>query len=241
MKDRRINKASLVESIRAGLIVSCQAMYRESPSNSPDFLARMAIAACRGGACCIRANEPDNIKAVREAVTVPVIGLFKDTMPGYEVYITPTLDHARAVVAAGADIVALDGTKRPRPGDISLADIVRLVHSDLGALVMLDISTYEEGIAAGKLGADIISTTLSGYTEYSPKLEGPDFQLVERLSKDSKVPVVAEGRFDSPDCVRAAFDAGAFAVVVGRAITDPEHITRQYVNAISREESADCR
>lgn len=235
MKECEVDGEAIVKSMRGGLIVSCQAMYRESPSNTPDFLARMAIAAERGGACSIRANEPRNIKAIRRAIDIPIIGLFKDTIPEYEVYITPTFEHAKAVAAAGADIIALDGTMRRRPGKLVLVEIVDKIHKDLGKLVMLDISTYEEGIAAYELGADIVSTTLSGYTEYSKQIEGPDLQLVKNLAQDSRLPVIAEGRFDSPVSVQAAFDSGAFAVVVGRAITDPEHITRQYVDAISEE------
>ncbi|MEA4882992.1 MAG: N-acetylmannosamine-6-phosphate 2-epimerase [Clostridia bacterium] len=224
-------EAPVLDRLQGGLIVSCQAMYSDSPTNSPAVLCAMAAAACRGGACGIRANRPENIRAVRSAVAVPLIGLFKDSMPGHDVYITPTFEHARLVAEAGADIVALDGTARPHPGELDMATVVRRIHEDLGKLVMLDISTYEEGLEAEGLGADIVSTTLAGYTAYSRQFDGPDLDLVVRLSAACRIPVVAEGRFEHPDQVRVAMQAGAFAVVVGRAITDPEHITASYVEA----------
>ena len=159
---------------------------------------------------------------------------YKETTPGYDVYITPTFEHAKLVVEAGAQIVALDGTLRERPGSEDLETLVERIREELGAQVMLDVSTLEEGLFGADLQADLISTTLSGYTSYSPKQEGPDLSLVRDLARRVKVPIVAEGRIASPDEVRAAFEAGAFAVVVGRAITDPESITRRYVAATRR-------
>ncbi|NPV52437.1 MAG: N-acetylmannosamine-6-phosphate 2-epimerase [Firmicutes bacterium] len=233
--DKLLDRArKVLEQLRGGLIVSCQATYSDSPANSPDFLARMAQAAVRGGARGIRANRPENIRAIRRAVEVPIIGLYKESIPGYEVYITPTFEHARLVVEAGADIVALDGTLRDRPGPEDLGAIVRRIRTELGAMVMLDISTIEEGLKAAALSPDLISTTLSGYTSYSPRLDGPDLRLVWSLAARSDIPVVAEGRIESPEQVRAAFEAGAFAAVVGRAITDPEGITRRYAAAAEK-------
>lgn len=231
---RTEGSAAVLEQLRDGLIVSCQAMYSDSPTNTPDFLARMAQAAVRGGARGIRANMPRNIRAIKQAVDVSIIGLYKETTPGYDVYITPTFEHAKLVVEAGARIVALDGTLRERPGSEDLETLVERIREELGALVMLDVSTLEEGLFGADLQADLISTTLSGYTSYSPKQEGPDLSLVRDLTRRVKVPIVAEGRIASPDEVRAAFEAGAFAVVVGRAITDPESITRRYVAATRR-------
>lgn len=225
---------SILAQLEGGLIVSCQATYEGSPISSPNILAAMAVAAFRGGARGIRANKPENIRAIRSAVPIPLIGLFKDSIPGHDVYITPTFEHARLVAEAGADIIALDGTARPHPSNLDIGTIVRKIHEELGKLVMLDISTYEEGLEAERLGADLISTTLSGYTPYTRHTDGPDLELVKHLASACKVPVVAEGRFQSPEQVRLAMQAGAFAVVVGRAITDPEHITARYVEVLNK-------
>lgn len=228
------SKTSILSQLQGGLIVSCQAMYEDSPTNSSAVLTAMAVAAYRGGACCIRVNRPENIRAIRSVVHIPLIGLFKDSMPGHDVYITPTLEHARLVAEAGADIIAIDGTARPHPGELDTGTVVRKIHEELGKLVMLDISTYEEGLEAERLGADLVSTTLSGYTPYSRQLDGPDLDLVKRLSGACKIPVIAEGRFECPSQARLAIEAGAFSVAVGRAITDPEHITARYVEAVSK-------
>ena len=231
----RHGKASanaLVGSLRGGLIVSCQA--REGwPLRDAGIMAAMARAAETGGACAIRANAPEDIAAIRAVVDLPIIGLWKQDIPGYQVYITPTLSAARAVQAAGADIVALDATQLPHPDGRGAADLIAAVRSEMGALVMADISTLEEGIAAAAAGADLISTTLSGYTLYSAQLEGPDLELVRALSRAVSVPVVAEGRIRTPEEARAALDAGAYAVVVGTAITRPETITERFVRALS--------
>lgn len=227
-------RPSCLAQLQGGLIVSCQAMYEESPTNSPGILSAIAVAAYRGGACGIRANLPENIRAIRSAVPIPIIGLFKDQTPGHEVYITPTFEHARLVAEAGADIIALDGTARPHPGNLHMATVVRRIHEELGKLVMLDISTYEEGLEAERLGADLVSTTLSGYTPYSRWQNSPDLDLVSCLSADCRIPVVAEGRFECPSHVARAMQLGAYAVVVGRAITDPEHITSRFVQALGK-------
>ena len=193
-------------------------------------MARMALAAWQGGAVGIRANTPDDIRAIRSAVPLPVIGLFKAGEA--EVYITSTLEHARAVVAAGAAIVALDATSRPRPDGRSLGEVISALHAEFGVPVMADISTVEEALAAEALGADVVSTTLSGYTSYSSQSKEPDLALVAELAARLTVPVVAEGRIGTPAQARAALDAGAFAVVVGAAITRPQWITAQFVAGI---------
>ena len=193
-------------------------------------MARMALAAWQGGAVGIRANTPDDIRAIRSAVPLPVIGLFKAGEA--DVYITPTLEHARAVVAAGTHIVALDATSRPRPDGRSLGEVIAALHAESGALVMADISTVGEALAAETLGAVVVSTTLSGYTPYSPQGKVPDLAPVAELATRLTVPVVAEGRIGTPAQARAALDSGAFAVVVGAAITRPQWITAQFVAGI---------
>jgi putative N-acetylmannosamine-6-phosphate epimerase len=220
----------IIERLRGGLIVSCQALDDE-PLHGGEIMARMALAAWQGGAVGIRANSPEDIRAIRMLVPLPLIGLYKDGTEG--VYITPTLDHARAVARAGADIVALDGTSRPRPKGEQLATIVAAIHGECGKPVLADVSTLDEGLAAEAAGADVVSTTLSGYTPYSPRQAGPDLELVHALAARLAVPVIAEGRIRTPTEARAALEAGALAVVVGGAITRPQIITASFVAGLS--------
>jgi N-acylglucosamine-6-phosphate 2-epimerase len=225
--------APALAALRGGLVVSCQALPNE-PLFGSAIMARLAIAAREGGAVGIRANTPQDVRAIREAVPdLPLIGLWKVVLPGWEdVYITPRVEDAVAVADAGADIIALDATLRPHP-EGNAADLIRAVKEHTGKLVMADIDNEASAIAAADAGADVISTTLSGYTADSPNLPGPDLDLVRRLAAlRLPVPFVAEGRIHSPEDARAALDAGAFAVVVGGAITRPQQIARRFAEAL---------
>ncbi|MBP0457638.1 N-acetylmannosamine-6-phosphate 2-epimerase [Streptomyces montanisoli] len=215
--------------LRGGLVVSCQARAG-LPLHGPHHMTAMARAAVDGGAVGIRAEGTDDVRAIRTAVELPVIGLWKTDDPG--VFITPTPAHAIAVAEAGADIVAADATARPRPDGGDFAGTVAAVHR-LGRLVMADVATVEEGLAAQEAGADMVSTTLSGYTDGGTPPLDPDIGLVARLAGRLTVPVFAEGRIHSPAQARAALDAGAWAVVVGTAITAPQWITAQFAGALS--------
>jgi putative N-acetylmannosamine-6-phosphate epimerase len=219
----------LLAPLKGGLIVSCQALPGE-PLFGAEIMACMAVAAWQGGAVGIRANGPDDIRAIHRRVPLSLIGLYKEGTQG--VYITPTMRHARAVAEAGANIIALDATPRPRPGGERLADILGGIHDELGCLALADVSTLDEGLAAQAAGADLVSTTLSGYTPNSPRLAGPDLDLVAALAAQLQVPLLAEGRIRTPDEARAALDAGAYAVVVGGAITRPQWITGQFAGAL---------
>ncbi|MBE0070069.1 N-acetylmannosamine-6-phosphate 2-epimerase [Thermoanaerobacterium thermosaccharolyticum] len=224
----------VLDDIKKGLIVSCQALSNE-PLHSPLIMAKMAKAAEMGGAVAIRANGFEDIKAIRREVKLPIIGLIKKNYEGYKPYITPTIEEVSAVVKAGADIVAIDATKLIKPGDISTKDLLREIKKLYpNILVMADISTYNEGIEAENLGFDIVSTTLSGYTDYSPKIDGPDFELIERLAKELKVPLIAEGRIWTPEEAIKALELGAYAVVVGTAITRPQEITKRFTDSIRK-------
>lgn len=210
-----------------GLIVSCQARA-DNPLHGPVFMGAMALAARDGGAKGLRANGPADIRAVKGA-DLPVIGIHKVFSDEYPVYITPDFDAAAAIVEAGAEIVALDCTMRLRNGE-SPEVLVRRIREELKAEVFADISTFEEGVAAADWGATYVATTLSGYTEYTePKPEFPDLELLEKLSKRLSVPVVAEGRYNTPEWVKRGFEAGAHAVVVGTMITNPREITKMFV------------
>ena len=211
----------------SGLIVSCQARA-DNPLHGPQFMGAMALAARDGGAVGLRANGPDDIAAVM-AAGLPVIGIHKVFSDDYPVYITPDFAAAEAIVKAGAQIVALDCTERPRNGEHPRV-LVRRIKEELGAEVFADISTVDEGLAAADWGATYVASTLSGYTEATqPKPEAPDLKLLETLARRLSLPVVAEGRYNTPALVRQGFDAGAHAVVVGTMITNPREITRMFV------------
>lgn len=223
----RPRATDILDSLRGGLIVSCQA-YPGEPMRDPETMTRVARAVVEGGATAVRAQGLDDLRAMRAVLDVPLIGLWKDGDAG--VYITPSVEHALAVARTGAEIVAIDATLRPRPDGSSFADACARVHEE-GALVMADCATLEDGIAAAEAGADIVGTTLAGYTPAREKTSGPDLELVAALAGELAVPVVAEGRIHTPGDAVAAFRAGAFAVVVGTAITHPTSITSWFVEA----------
>lgn len=230
-----MTNSSLIDYLRGELIVSCQALPDE-PLFGAHHMAAMARAAQAGGAVAIRANSPVDIAAIREAVGLPIIGLFKEDVPGFEVRITPTLDHARQVALAGAEIVAFDATSRLHPEGVSVDSMVEFIHSQLGRLALADVSTLAEGLVAAEAGADFVAPTLSGYTAYSPSQPGPDFVLLELLVAQLKplgIPVIAEGRISTPGQAVRVLALGAHAVVVGSAITRPQWITAQFFEALN--------
>jgi N-acylglucosamine-6-phosphate 2-epimerase len=228
-----IKMNSMLEKLKGKLIVSCQALEGE-PLFVPGYMGKMALAARMGGAAGIRANSPQDIRDIKNEVDLPVIGIWKVVSEGSDVYITPTMKEARAVYEAGAEIIAVDSTFRKNVEGKYAWELIREIKKELPVLVMADVSTFEEGVSAEKVGADIISTTLSGYTSYSPKLEGPDFDLIRKLSEKVKIPVMAEGRIWTVEDAQKALELGAYAIIVGGAITRPAQITERYVKAISK-------
>jgi N-acylglucosamine-6-phosphate 2-epimerase len=225
----------LLASLEGGLIVSCQAAPG-SPLDSPETLAAMAKCANEAGAAGIRANHGANIAAISKLVRLPVIGIKKREVPEFEVYITPEWKDVLEVAKAGAKIIALDATARPRPGHEDFRALAKRIHEELGLMVMADISTLEEGKKAHEDGADIVATTMSGYTPYTlDRYElGPDLELVQELAKALDCPVICEGRISTPAQAGSALSAGAYAVVVGTAITAPTWIAEQFVNEMRR-------
>ncbi len=221
----------ILKQLRHGLIVSCQAKIG-SPLRDSKMMAAMAQAAEQAGAVGIRADGPADIEAIRGVVKIPIIGIYKQELPGTDVYITPTFESVQAVVAAGADLVALDATARPRPGDLTATELIRCCQTELGVPVMADISTMPEGIAAAEAGADLVATTLVGYTPDSRHLSPPNFELIHQLVITVATPVVVEGHISTPAEARRALDLGAYAVVVGAAITQPDQITRRFVGVM---------
>jgi len=229
---RAAQVAALAAQVRGRLIVSCQALAGE-PLHGAEIMARMAVAAAAGGAAAIRANSPADIAAIAAAVKLPIIGLYKDDIPGYPVYITPTLRHAVEVAEAGAAVIAIDATARPRPEPGTLADFIARIHAATGLPVLADVATAAEGVAAAEAGADMVSTTMSGYTDDSPKQRGPDLALVAELAARLRVPLLAEGRYRTPAQAAQALAAGATAVVIGGAITRPQEIARLFVEDLA--------
>ncbi|MCD2441249.1 N-acetylmannosamine-6-phosphate 2-epimerase [Agromyces sp. SYSU K20354] len=235
-----VEPSDLTARLRGGLIVSCQA-YPGEPMRDPNTMAQVARAAVDGGAVGIRLQGIGDIRAAAD-LEVPVIGLWKDGADG--VFITPTLEHARAVADAGADVVALDGTRRPRPDGLTLAETIAALRETHDVLVMADCGSLDDAIAAEAAGADLLGTTLAGYTGERPKTDGPDLELVAQVAARCERPIIAEGRIHTPDAAAAAIEAGATAVCVGTAITHPSSITSWFVAALdarpdaSQEDSA---
>ncbi|MEY9867997.1 N-acetylmannosamine-6-phosphate 2-epimerase [Peribacillus sp. RS7] len=228
-----MDKKNVLESIKNGLIVSCQAR-RGWPMYGADIMGALSKAAEKGGAVGIRATGPENIKAIKKVTKLPVLGIHKQWIDECEVYITPTYESAISIIEAGASIVALDGTQRKRPHGETVERIIGKIHSEHpNILVMADCATFEEGLIAEKFGADIISTTLCGYTEETKYVKEVDYDLIRKLSSALKIPIIAEGHIHTKDHARKAIESGAFAVVVGTAITRPEIITKRFVDELN--------
>lgn len=223
-----INK---IKTLQNGLIVSCQAPT-ESPLHNPLVIAAMAQASINQGAIAVRIDTPAHIEAVRQQnPTTIIIGLWKQQLPGYEVYITPQFAQAARVAVAGADIIAIDATQRQRPEGETVETIIAQIHSELGKLVMADVDTIENAIAAKLAGADFIGTTLYGYTNQTKNLTPPGFELLTELVK-LNVPAICEGGIASPQMAKAALNLGAYAVVVGTAITGIDLQVKAYQQAL---------
>lgn len=219
---------------KGALVVSCQARA-DNPLHGPVHMSAMALAAEAGGAKGVRANGVEDVAAIRAVTNLPIIGISKVWDDRFPVYITPDFDNASRIAQAGADIIGIDATPRLRNGE-PFERLIARIRSELGKEVFADISTLDEGRVAHAFGATYIATTLSGYTEETAatKSDGPDLELLSALVAAVPVPVVAEGRFDTPDFVAAAFERGAHAVVVGTAITNPREITKKFVHATRR-------
>lgn len=227
-----MTRKEILDAIRGRLIVSCQALEDE-PLHGSGIMARMAYAAMLGGAGGIRANSTEDIRAIRELVNLPLIGIIKREYPGSEVYITPTMEEVDRLAEAGAEIIAADATARERPAGESLAAFFRRVREKYPhQLFMADCSTVEEGVAAAAMGFDLVGTTLSGYTPHTRGRKLPDYAMMERLVREAGVPVIAEGGIWTPEQLRRAMDCGVHAAVVGTAITRVKNITERFVAAL---------
>jgi len=249
-----MDKSVFFQRIKGGVIVSCQSgvalkgleLFEDynTEFSDPACMAAMARAAAAGGAVGIRTNLR-YVDIIREATPgLPIIGLEKIICFENDMRITPTMDEVSALVDAGADAVAIDCTHRPRLDDLSVAEFISRIKGTFDVLVFADISTLEEGLAAAKSGADVVVTTLAGYTPYSIESAGlagspsdpPAYKIIEELAKVCSVPVVAEGRFRTPDQAVKALRLGAHAVVVGGAISIPRYATERFAKAMREQE-----
>ena len=222
----------ILDTIRGGLIVSCQALENE-PLHSSYIMQRMAVAAMYGGAVGIRANSVSDILEIRKEVKLPVIGIIKRVYDDSDVYITPSMKEVDELMTVRPEIIALDATKRMRPGKRSLEDFFAEVRAKYPEQIfMADCSTLEEGLNAAKIGFDILGTTLSGYTSYAKGSELPNMELIQQLVESGEKPVIAEGGIWTPEQLKHILGTGVLAAVVGTAITRPMEITKRFVNAI---------
>lgn len=236
-----MKKDQLIKSIRHQLIVSCQAVPGE-PLYLEDgtIMPLMARAAKMAGSPMIRTSSVRDVIAVKKETGLPVIGLIKIQYEGFDRYITPTMLEVDQLVEAGADVIALDCTDQRRGDGSTIEQYMMKVREKYpDQILMADISTYEEGVRAWKLGMDLVGTTMSGYTPQSPKLEGPDYKLVRLLAETLTIPVIGEGRVHAPEEAAHMLQAGAWAVVVGGAITRPLEIAQRFVHAIQAAEEID--
>ncbi|MCS4585660.1 N-acetylmannosamine-6-phosphate 2-epimerase [Clostridium perfringens] len=221
----------MLDVVKGNLIVSCQALSDE-PLHSSFIMGRMAIATKQGGAAAIRAQGVNDINEIKEVTKLPIIGIIKRNYDDSEIYITPTMKEVDELLKTDCEMIALDATKRKkRPNGENVKDLVDAIHAK-GRLAMADISTLEEGIEAEKLGFDCVSTTLSGYTPYSKQSNSVDFELLEELVKTVKIPVICEGRINTPEELKKALDLGAYSAVVGGAITRPQQITKRFTDIL---------
>ncbi|MGK8542329.1 N-acetylmannosamine-6-phosphate 2-epimerase [Enterobacter cloacae] len=225
---------TVLDTLKGKLVVSCQALENE-PLHSPFIMSRMALAARQGGAAAIRANSVVDIEAIKEQVTLPVIGIIKREYPDSEVFITATMKEVDELMTVSPAIIALDATDRARPGGESLATLVTRIHTRYpSVLLMADIATVDEAVTAQALGFDCVGTTLYGYTAQTAghALPDDDCQFLKAVLAAVTVPVVAEGNVDTPERAARCLALGAHMVVVGGAITRPQQITERFMAAI---------
>ena len=222
----------VLDAIRGGIIVSCQAVPTDS-TYGPAIMTAFALAARRGGAVGIRANGEADVAAIKEATGLPVIGIWKRLCAdGLGHIITPTVEDAVRLQRAGADIIAADVSDRPRPGGLDARTLIARIRAETGLPFMADCASLEQALRAQDAGADIAATTLADSPDLGPYQ--PDLELLSEMTQTLCIPVIAEGRYWDPADVAKAFEAGALAVVIGSAVTRPWLITQRYVAASPR-------
>ncbi|XTZ12398.1 MAG: N-acetylmannosamine-6-phosphate 2-epimerase [cyanobacterium endosymbiont of Rhopalodia inflata] len=204
---------------QSSLLVSCQSPIN-SPLHDPKIIAAIAKASINQGAKGIRVDTPSHVKAVRKLLpNIPIIGLWKRYYQGYDVYITPCFSDAVEIADAGADIIAIDATLRNRPQGETIVNLIKQIHEELGTLVMADVDTIKNALAASQAGADYVGTTLYGYTKETESLSPPGYSLLQEMVEQLDIPIICEGGVSNPQEAKKALEYGAHSVVVGTAIT----------------------
>ncbi len=216
----------IIKSLKNSLIASCQPLP-QGPLDTPSFVLASAKASIIGGAKGLRIEGFKNLKIIKKNLNLPVIGIKKRVSKNYPIIITPLLSDVEKLSDLGAEIIAFDSTLRERP--YSVKSLISKIHS-YKKIAMADCSSIKDAINAIDNGADILSTTLSGYTNEKLPPKNPDFKLLDQLIKKFKVPVIAEGRFNTPIFYKKAINLGAHAVVVGTALNRIELITKSFLN-----------
>lgn len=225
----------IFNQIKGGLIVSCQALETEPLyTKEGGIMPLMAKAAAMSGAVGIRANTVRDISQIKQVVDLPVIGIIKKDYPGTPMYITVTMKEVDELVACGVDILAVQGTSALRPDGMTAPDFIREIKKKYPQqLIMADIATFEEAMGCAEAGADFVGTTMRGYTPETKGIDDIDFAFVHELAQKCPAKVIAEGHIHYPEQAVKALEAGAFALVVGGAITRPAEITARFTAAIN--------
>jgi N-acylglucosamine-6-phosphate 2-epimerase len=223
----------IFHKIRNGLIVSCQS-EGDDPFNTIEGVTAFAKAAFMGGAVAIRSEGVEKIKSIKASVKLPIIGLLKSTFPDGYVKITGSFSEVEKLLEIGCDIIAVDGTFRERD-HFNGPDFIKELKSRYSCIIMADIATVNEAIACENSGADCISSTLNGYTPDTMRNSiNPNFDIIKQLVHKMKIPVIAEGKINTPIEARKMLEYGVWAVVAGTAITRPRIITQWYINEMKK-------
>lgn len=227
-------KTNVLLPLRGSMIVSCQAEGDDPFNSDPEYMGLFAKAAEMGGARGIRTQGIEKLKAIKRKVSLPVIGLLKGKFPDGTVKITGSYNEVEQLIAAGADIIAIDGTFREREG-LTGPEFIAECKKKYGCIILADIATLKEAIACEQAGADCISTTLNGYTPDTLQFnDGPNYEFLQKVVLEVKVPVFAEGRYNVPAEAQKAMELGAYAVISGTAITRPRVTTSWFVEAVNK-------